>query len=243
MTERRYSEDEVAAIFRAATEGAESQGVPGEHADGITLRDLQAIAREVGISPMAAERAARALEHPSAPAVSRTLLGLPLAVERTVALPRALTDLEWERLVTELRQVFGARGTLRAHGSLREWSNGNLHALHEPTSTGGGYQLRLATMKGNARASVAAGALTLGLSAMSGIIVAAQGTLAQAGPGLVVLAIGGAALIANGALRLPSWARRRRQQMDAIAERLTAATQDDHGATLSLDPPDVDPAR
>jgi hypothetical protein len=226
MTERRYDDDEVAAIFRTATEGVESRSVPVDHADGLTLRDLQSIAGEVGISPIAVAQAARSLDRPSATAGAQTFLGLPIAVERTVALDRRLTEPEWERLVVELRQVFRARGSVRVQGSLREWSNGNLHALIEPTATG--YQLRLATLKSGARASVVVGPLTLGLSVVIGVLVASNGTLAQAAPAIAALGIVGAALIANGALRLPSWARRRRRQMDDIAEWLTAATQDDH---------------
>jgi hypothetical protein len=224
MPERHYSDDEVAAIFRAAAEGAESRAVAGDHIDGLTLRDLQAIAGEVGLSPLAIARAAQALDHPARPVISQTFLGLPIAVERTVPLDRPLTELEWERLVVELRRVFRARGTVRGAGSLREWSNGNLHAMLEPTSTG--YQLRLGTLKGDARASVAAGVLTLGMSLATAVLVGVNGTLAQAAPGLAALGTLGAALIANGTLRLPSWARRRREQMDGIVERLTSPPDD-----------------
>lgn len=227
MSERHYSDDEVAAIFRAAAEGTEAQPVAADGADGLTLRDLQAIAGEVGLSPVAIARAAQALDRPSGPVVSQTFLGLPIAVERTVALERPLTEPEWERLVVELRRVFRARGTVRAYGSLREWNNGNLHAMLEPTPTG--YQLRLGTLKGDARASVVAGALTLGMSGVVAVLVGLSGPLAQAAPGIAALATVGAALIANGTLRLPSWARRRRQQMDGIVERLTAAPRDDAG--------------
>jgi hypothetical protein len=218
MTERHYNEDEVAAIFRAAAEGSRSGPLPGGQGDGLTLRDLQVIAREVDIAPDAITRAARALDQARLPAAAQTFLGFPIAVERTVALPRRLTDAEWELLVVELRRVFRARGTVRAQGSLREWSNGNLQALLEPTPTG--HQLRMSTYKGDARASVAVGALALGMSAVVGVMAGVPAGLAAAGPGIAALATIGAALIANGALRLPSWARRRREQMDSVVERL-----------------------
>lgn len=222
MTERHYNDDEVAAIFRAATEGAESQAGRAEHAEGLTLRDIQAIAGEVGISPVAITRAAQSLDRPSGPAVSQRFLGLPIAVERTVALERRLAETEWERLVVGLRQVFRARGTMRSHGSMREWSNGNLQALLEPTATG--YQLRISTVKGNARPSVAMGAMMLGVSSVVTIAVAATGNILAAAPGLAALAAVGAGMIANGTLRLPSWARRRRQQMDSIVEQVAEMT-------------------
>lgn len=145
MVDRRYNDDEVAAIFRAAAEGSESHALPGGHTDGLTLYDLQAIGREVDISPDAVSHAAQSLDRPREPVVSETFLGLPIAVGRIVALNRRLTDAKWELLVVELREVFHARGTVRAQGSLREWSNGNLHALLEPTPTG--HQLRLGTSR------------------------------------------------------------------------------------------------
>jgi hypothetical protein len=228
MTERHYNDEEVAEIFRAATEGSTSRALPDGHADGLTLRDLQAIASEVGISPAAVSQAAMALDRPATSAVPQTFLGFPVAVERTVALNRRLTDTEWELLVVQLRETFRARGTVRSEGSLREWSNGNLHALLEPTATG--YQLRLGTFKGNAQTSVAVGAMMLGLSALSGVFAGAHGTLSRAAPSMVVLATLGVGFIANGTLRLRSWARLRRQQIDGIVERLRA-TQDDQAVS------------
>jgi hypothetical protein len=228
MTERHYDDDEVAAIFRAAAEGAEgseSRALPERRADGLTLVDLQSIGREVGISPSAIEQAARSLDRPRDATVSRTLLGLPIGVQRTVALDRRLTDAEWELLVVELRQVFGARGTIREHGSLREWSNGNLHAYVEPTPTG--HQLRLGTTKGSARASVAAGSAAVGTLVVMAAIGATNGTLAVIAPGLAALATMGVGFLATGTLGLRRWARLRSEQMDGIVERLTLATRDD----------------
>jgi hypothetical protein len=231
MTDRRYDDKELAEIFRAAaegsvsTEGSESRALAGRSADGLTLDDLQAIAREVGIAPDAVERAARALDRPRAEPVSRTLLGLPIGVARTVTLDRRLTDAEWELLVVELREVFGARGTMRAQGSLREWRNGNLHAYLEPTPTGS--RLRLGTTKGNAAASIAAGSLALITSTVVGALSAANGTLSAAALGLGTLAAMGTVLLANGVLGLPRWARLRGRQMDGIVERLTHTTRDE----------------
>lgn len=228
MTDRHYDDDEVAEIFRAAaegSEGSEARALPGRSADGLTLDDLQAIAREVGISPDAVERAARALDRPRTALASRRLLGLPIGVQRTVTLGRPLTDAEWELLVVELREVFGARGTMRAQGSLREWRNGNLHVYLEPTPTGS--RLRLGTTKGSAGASIVAGSVALVTSAVVATLSAANGTLSAAALGLGTLAAMGAVLLANSTLGLRSWARLRGRQMDGIVERLTQTTGDE----------------
>lgn len=220
MTERRYGEAEVAAIFERA---AEAQQVvrrelpPGE---GMTLAQLQEIGREVGIPAELVAQAARSLER-SGERSAKSFLGFPIGVGRTVELGRRLSDDEWERLVVDLRQTFDARGTVRQHGSFREWTNGNLQALLEPTETG--HRLRLRTVKGDARALMTAGLSLLGMGAAVMITLALGGRLGPEYPAYAFLLIPGFGLLGAGALRLPGWARLRRRQMDEVAARLEAA--------------------
>jgi hypothetical protein len=217
MTDRRYNDEEVAAIFLTAAENPGTAPVQTPRNEGLTLADLQEIGREVGIAPDAVALAAQSLEL-RRQAVARTFLGLPIGVERTVPLNRWLTDGEWEQLVVELREVFRARGTVRSYGSLRQWTNGNLQALLEPTATG--HRLRLGTVKGDARTGMAGGLAIIGVSAAVAIAGAVGGQFAPAVPGIALLLVTGLGLFANSALRLPSWARLRGRQMEAIAARL-----------------------
>jgi len=65
MTERRYSKEEVTAIFQRAAEArqtARRQLPPGA---GMTLADLKEIGREVGIPANLVAQAARAMRAPS----------------------------------------------------------------------------------------------------------------------------------------------------------------------------------
>jgi len=188
----------------------------------LTLADLQAIGREVGIASDAVAQAAQALDV-RLDAASRTFLGLPIGVARTVNLNRRLSDAEWERLVVQLREVFNARGTTRSEGSLRQWTNGNLQVLLEPTETG--HRLRFGTMHGAARASIGAGFAALGVGATIAIVSAIGGTLGVAIPGLAFLAVAGVGMIASGALRLPRWARLRGRQMEALATRVALSPE------------------
>jgi len=227
MAERRYNDKEIAAIFRAAAEeGPQSPQREVARDEGLTLAELQAIGSEVGIPSDAVAQAARAVDVRLG-AASRTFLGLPIGVARTVNLNRRLTDEEWERLVVQLREVFNARGRTRSDGSLRQWTNGNLQVLLEPTETG--HRLRFGTLHGGARASIGAGIATLGITAVVVISGAVWGTLGEALPGIALMAAAGAGMIASGALRLPRWARLRERQMEALATRI--ALPPDPGTT------------
>ena len=220
MTDRRYSEEEVAAIFERAAEAqqtARRQLPPGE---GMTLADLQAIGREVGIPPELVSQAARSIDRVEASA-SRRLLGFPIGVGRTVELDRHLSDAEWERLVVDLRQTFDARGRVSTEGRFRQWTNGNLQVLVEPTPTGD--QIRMRTLNGNARTFMGTGAGLLGLGAILALVSTIGGLDAHALRGLAFLSTMGVGMFSIGALRLPGWASLRRRQMEGVAARLTLA--------------------
>src|SRR5882672_12819887 len=182
MAERRYNDKEIAAIFRAAAEeGPQSPQREVARDEGLTLAELQAIGGEVGISSDAVAQAAQAVDVRLG-AASRTFLGLRIGVARTVNLHRRLTDEEWERLVVQLREVFNARGRTRSDGSLRQWTNGNLQVLLEPTETG--HRLRFRTLHGAARASIGAGFAALAMTATVAIASALRGHLGDAVPGI-----------------------------------------------------------
>jgi hypothetical protein len=222
VTERRYNEKEVAAIFERATEvqqTARRQLAPGE---GMTLEELQEIGREVGIPPALVAQAAGSIDQARRPA-SRTYLGLPIAVGRTVELGRRLSDEEWERMVVDLRETFDARGSVRYDGPFRQWTNGNLQVLVEPSDTG--HRIRFQTLKGDARALMTGGLGMLGAAAVTLLGLLIGGGLGDPGSltGLSILSLVGLGMFGAGALPLPRWARLRQLQMDGLATRIAPA--------------------
>ena len=217
MSERRFTEAQAAEIFRRAAEMEAGSPPALAPSEGLSLSQLQEIGREAGIQPALVARAA--LDAVSAGAATSTrLLGLPLGVAHTVELDRTLSDAEWERLVAELRTTFDARGTLQYDGPFRQWSNGNLHVLVEPTPRG--HRVRFRTSNGLARAMISSGLTSLGAAGGLALLFALLGRLGAAGPlmGVGLFATMGTAMIALGAGRLPLWARLRRQQMRELAE-------------------------
>ena len=220
MSERRFDEDEVAEIFDRATQAQHAGQRQLPSGEGMTLGELQDIAREVGIDPQQVARAAASLVQAGRP-TSRRFLGLPIGVGRVVELDRRLTDDEWERVVVDLRETFDARGRMRSEGSFRQWTNGNLQALLEPTATG--HRVRLRTVKGDAMGWIGGGLGLFGIGTMMLVAALVRGATGDAGMlsslGLMISA--GAAMFGLGAIRLPGWARTRRRQMEELAARLS----------------------
>jgi hypothetical protein len=218
----RFTEDQAAAIFARAAEAEASGRQPVSTAGGMTLAELQEIGREVGLLPEAVAQAAASLRSVATPAPAPTFLRVPIGVARTVTLERPLSDEEWGGLVAELRATFNAGGNVRSDGSFREWRNGNLRVYAGPVL--GGYQVDMRTSKGSARSLMTAGGMMAGISGALLAVGTLTGSMAPGDVGdITPLLTIGAALFGAGALQVPAWARRRRQQFERIAERLRDA--------------------
>jgi len=217
MAERQYTDEETARIFElASTVDRTALPATAPESSGMTLAALQEIGREVGISPESIAQAARGLELAGRP-VSRAFLGLPIGVGLTVELDRPLTDADWERLVADLRETFEARGAVRYDGPFRQWTNGNLQALVEPTARG--HRVRLQTMRQQSRNMMVAG--------LGALVTAAVLTIADPGSagGVGFLATVGLGMFGFGALSVPIWARKRRAQIEQVIARLTVGSK------------------
>ncbi len=218
MTDRRYTDDETAEIFRRATESGAS--LPSRHAAeiGFSLRELQDIGREAGIADESVALAARSIDHRE-PARTARVLGLPIGVGNSVELERHLTDAEWDALVVAARDAFNASGRLRVEGSFRQWTNGNLQMLLEPGD--GGHRLTLRTRNANLQAQVVGGsaALALGGLMLFGSVFGPAATTQGLLTGGAMVATAGAAFLAIALVRLPIWARRRQEQFRALIDR------------------------
>ncbi|HEX8692820.1 MAG TPA: hypothetical protein VF746_10395 [Longimicrobium sp.] len=215
--ERRYGEEEVAAIFEAAASPRGSGGRALSPEGGLSLGELQAIGAEVGIAPERIADAAAALDVRGGAAPRRKFLGMPISVGRTVDLPRAPTDREWELLVAELRETFGAHGRDKSSGGLRAWTNGNLRAYVEPTEAG--HRLRLGTLKGDGVALARLGVGGLLAALVMFVVLLLTGAQTDDLEMAALVAAMGAFVLAVNALRLPRWAHEREEQMEYIAAR------------------------
>jgi hypothetical protein len=218
--ERRYDESEVREIFESATDAQESSRTAVGSSDGMSLTELQQIGAEVGVTPERIAQAASALDLRQAVPPAKKYLGMPLSVARTIELPRAPSDREWELLVAEIRETFGSKGEIDAHGSLRQWTNGNLQIALEPTQTG--HRLRMRTLKGNVMGMTAMGAGGIGMGLFLTIALASKDRLAEGFILPIFFAVMGVGTLIAAAMSLPGWAKERGEQMEYLGARAQA---------------------
>jgi hypothetical protein len=219
MTERRFSDAEVAQIFERATMGHALQATRA--AEGMTLAELQSIGREVGIPAEQIARAALSVSASEAKPTQR-FLGMTTGVGYTVHLARKLTDEEWERFIVEVRETFNARGTMTSQGSLKQWSNGNLQVLLEPTEAG--HRVRFKTVKGTAPGTFSGGLVLSAVGVIGEVTAVLTGVAHDVGlvASFGVLGAIGIGTAVATALRLPRWARARKAQMEELGARVSA---------------------
>lgn len=209
--DRRYNEDEIAAIFKQASSDQEVSQSRLSRNDGLTITDLQEIGTEAGISAEHISRAANAIDRVVISSPPATYFGLQTSVSRTVDLPGPLSEESWDRLVVEMREMFEATGRIRRDGSLRQWSNGNLRILVEPTKSG--HRLSMRTRKGNVQSSLAGGLLAF----LTGILLLVREWGSGSMVALSILALIGLGSFGYSMFRLPRWAKLRERQMESLS--------------------------
>jgi hypothetical protein len=214
--ERRYTEREIALIIEQASASQDLEERDEVPKEGLTLAELQEIGNEIGISSQLVARAASAVDlRELAPTSQSSMFGLPVGVSRTIEFGREISDTEWEHLVVTFRETFAARGNLQQQGSFRQWTNGNLQALLEPTPSG--HRLRLVTRKGDARGLIILGLLGLGGGLLMALATMVGGTDSNVAATAVIWSVLGVGSLIGAFIRLPRWAKTRAAQMEAIA--------------------------
>ena len=125
-TSRRYTDDEVHAIFeRAAARQEEATRAEEASGAGLALEELQEIGVEAGIDPAHIALAASELAVRGASAkkeADEAFLGIPTRIGTSRVIRGHVTDDEWERMVVELRGIFGRDGIAGEIGRVREWT-------------------------------------------------------------------------------------------------------------------------
>ncbi|UCG88571.1 MAG: serine/threonine protein kinase [Gemmatimonadota bacterium] len=237
---RRYSDSEVEEIVRRAAD--EQLAHPTE--EGMSLRTIQQIANDVGISPERVARAARQLEPrepvppPAESGAAAVWLGSPtqIALERVVA--GEVTQFVYEDMVDEVQATLSTVGQVGTLGRSLTWSTahsgpGAGRAVQVRVTSRGGQtrihvQERLGELAGSLFGGIMGGGGGGGLGMILGIGIGALG----GGPEVGLLAaawVGGLYALTRTIYRAVS--RKRRAELEGLSDRLAgiaAASARDH---------------
>lgn len=105
--EGRYTDDEVPLILRRAGELGGETGP--SRSEGLSLAEIQQVAREVGIDPATVARAAANLPTRERDRLA-AILGGPMHYFLDVTLPRRASDADLGRIVQSIRRAAGRQG-------------------------------------------------------------------------------------------------------------------------------------
>lgn len=118
---RRFNEKEVAKIIKRASELQEEEA-PAESSSGMSLAELEQVAREAGLDPALVRRAATDLDTRITDQQPSPFVGAPtrLRLERTI--DGELTPDAFEPMVLEMQRVIGQVGTASTIGRTLTWT-------------------------------------------------------------------------------------------------------------------------
>ena len=122
LSSRRYTDKEVARIIKDATEIQQVEA-PSESSVGLSLAELEAVAREAGLDPALVRRAALNLDTRVSEDAPSAILGAPrtLVFERT--LDGEVPADEYEVMALEIQRILGGLGTASTFGRSLQWTS------------------------------------------------------------------------------------------------------------------------
>ena len=217
--ERRYNEKEIAAIFEQAAKDFEAAQQQMRASDGLTLKEIEEIASEAGISADFVKRAASKVDLRRDSPATKKLLGLPTQVNRVIELPQDFGDEEWDRLIVEFHDSYGLVGTIQEQrdGRIRSWVTEKVQVYLEPT--GSGKRLRVISTNGVDTLMLLFGGIFFFVSMMFMAILISKGNfMTQMDDTIIMFILSAMGLGAGGlgALRMPKWYKNEEQRIDGI---------------------------
>jgi hypothetical protein len=233
---RRYSDKEVRALLKRASELESQASALPAPVEGPTLSELEAIAEEAGINPLAVRRAAREMDAggrtvaPSSP-VSSAVLGAPLSVQLERVVQGNAPDSVLERLLPALHRASGGTGNPSLLGRTLTWQSAipqSARALQVTVSAGsGGTHILIEERYGNLAGGLFAGLVGgggggIGLGVGVGVGVGALGSALFATL-FPLAAIGGSFLLARSIYG--SFVRKREAVLGRLMEEMVAVLE------------------
>lgn len=128
-TSRRFNEKEVALIIKRASELQQTETTT-ESNTGMSLAELEQVAREAGLDPALVRRAAADLDTRVTDQTPNRFLGAPtvLRLERTI--DGEVPSEEYEPMVLEMQRLMGGASTASTLGRTLQFSLAGRHRHH-----------------------------------------------------------------------------------------------------------------
>ncbi|HEX3158709.1 MAG TPA: hypothetical protein VHQ45_09335 [Gemmatimonadaceae bacterium] len=232
---RRYSDDEVALIIRRASELQQADAAAREPGSGLSLTELEEVAREAGLDPALVRRAAADVESRQPASVASRFLGAPtrIQIERTVE--GELPPVAFEMLVDEMRRTLGETGQTSVLGRTLAWNitpathrHAQTRRVHVSVVSRAGLTTIRVEESLTALSTGLFGGLVGGMGGGSGGIAVGVGLgvfgSALTGAGLWMASVLGAYSLARGIFARKS--RGRAAELGAMADRLATIATD-----------------
>lgn len=228
--ERRYNEKEIAAIFEQAAKDFDAAQQQMQASDGLTLREIEEIAKEAGISAAFVKRAASKVDLRSDSPPVKKLFGLPTQVNRVVELPNNFGDEDWDQLIVAFHDAYGMIGTVKEQrdGRIRSWITDKVQVYLEPTGTGS--RLRVISMNGPDTLMFLFGSIFFFVSMMFMAIIISKGKFMTEMDDtmlMFILTALGLGVGGFGASRMPKWYKNEEQRIDGILSRTVESQRSD----------------
>jgi len=195
MTERRFTDKEVALILRRASDlETRTSSTAMASGRGLTLSDLREIAAEAGIDPELVSRAVTEMEGPRGIRTGSLLAG-PGTVQREVrAVPEELSREELADLVRVVDEEVRDQGTVQeALGHVRWTSQGRILSTQVSLEPGEGETLMRVEERYNDAIRGILHGLPAGYGFIFGLAGALEGLHLTLGPGALFVAASAAA--------------------------------------------------
>ena len=121
---RMYSDSEVALVIKRATELQASEAQRSDaSAAGLSLADLEQIAREAGIDPSLVRQAAGEIDTRQSTSPASKFLGAPSTIVLERTMDGEVPTAEYEAIVDMLRRTFNDNGFVGTLGKSLAWNS------------------------------------------------------------------------------------------------------------------------
>lgn len=201
---------------------AERQHKADQRPEGLSLTELQEIAKASGIDPAHVAAAVADIRGGGGEPEPVTWFGANMEPRASRTIPADLNEDQWAEVVKRLRRTFGSKGSMGRLGAMREWTSGPTSKLHVTAQkVDGGTRIEMETSRA-AETQGTVGALT-GLAVLfAALLIGGAVTGSFSAMLMLTLLTAAAIAVTFGAMRVAygSWSKKRSGQFDALLDQI-----------------------